>query len=143
MIEKSGIANLLNVLDQADARSVLKCPACRLRQYETESGKCRRCGLQIVKVDKSWPELSKPLKQTDWRALPSSWLPVVFIMLRSRQGLSMGTIARKMDLFRQNITRLEHGQVNLALRRIPEIAAAYGTTPEHLIRMVEYLITGR
>jgi hypothetical protein len=143
-MNKSGIGNLLNVVDQAvDARSVFKCPACKLQQFGSQDGTCKRCGVQIFEVDKSWPELKKLRKQTDWRALPSSWLPVLYIMLRHSQGLSMGTIARRMKLPRQNITRLEHENLNLELRRVPKIAEAYGTTPEHLMRMVEYLITGR
>jgi len=64
-----------------DARSVLKCPACELRQFETKS-------------------------------------------------------------YRTYVSKLETHTLPIT-ERIAEVAAAYGTTPSHLMRMVEYLITGR
>jgi hypothetical protein len=132
----------------AKARLVRKCPACKLTQYEPRAGKCLRCRFQLVEAEKPCekpieviPEVLAP-EFTDWRALPSSWLPMLLVMQRFSVGSSQSTVAKRLGVNRTYISRME---TNLTpkIGWLPQVAEAYETSLEHLMRMVEYLITGR
>jgi hypothetical protein len=129
----------------AKARPVRKCPACKLTQYEPRAGRCLRCGFDLVGKPCAKPVEIVPEvvgEFTDWRSLPSSWLPVLFVMQRFLRGLSQATIARRLGVARTYPAKIE-AKVTPTVPHFHQVAEAYETTPEHLMRMVEYLITGR
>jgi Helix-turn-helix domain len=131
----------------AKARLVRKCPACKLTQYELSSGKCRRCRqpFEVKPCEAKAVEIKPEVlieAFTDWRALPSSWLPMLLVMQRFYAGSSQRMVAKRLGVNRTYVSRME---TNLTpkIDWLPQVAEAYETSLEHLMRMVEYLITGR
>jgi DNA-binding XRE family transcriptional regulator len=88
------------------------------------------------------PDLENSIHNTFPTSLPSYWLSIVFVYLRQRAGLSQTDIAKRMDVSRSYINKIENHGVCPTLGQLERYTNALGTTPYMVIRMAEFLALG-
>jgi DNA-binding XRE family transcriptional regulator len=106
----------------AAAKEVIRCKNCRLNQYMTRQGNCRRCHQPLVcpePVAAVSPTIAAP---STGPARPRVDMATAIWMLRSARGLSQRDMARKMGIARTYISKLESNRCMPSAAQISRIA---------------------
>jgi hypothetical protein len=159
----SAVAAIVAASGSADSkppfRQTLKCAGCGLNQFPIASRKCRRCHQPL---DIPIPLLNLDPVITDLPPLPSPSIippavcpallginrcfPIVIYWLRLQRGLSqdeLGIAIGQPGAVGKGISHIENGRRIPTVKILERMATALGTTPSHILRLCEYLQTGR
>ena len=123
---------------QPETREILSCPACRLVQFRTRNSLCRRCHKPLDPPDaesmQSQPFLlaSAPASVDD---VPEAakLLGARIRELRKERGMTQRDLARRMEVPRTYISKVERSKVIPTLASLDRIATALGVVVRHLI----------
>lgn len=98
-------------------REIIRCQACKLNQFMTNSGNCRKCHAAL----KSEPvAVAIVTEEHCWRAAEYfKNFGANMRILRQAIGLSSLQLAGKAGMWRQGISRIENG------RSIPDLQGCY------------------
>ena len=119
-------------------REVLPCPHCGLVQFRTRNSLCRRCHRPLDTVERlSTPEDMRPAPSPDAAVLNESTL-VKKLGTRVREvrrmyGLTQNALARRMDVPRTYISKVEMCRIVPTIATMYRIAGALGIELEHLL----------
>ena len=108
-----------------DLREVVRCPACQLTQFKTQTGDCRRCTkpLQLAEVVEQLaplPDLPAIAESGD----VLSRLPGRIRDLRIGRGYSQRELAERMNVPRTYISKLENGKGQPTLSSLDRLGKA-------------------
>jgi hypothetical protein len=97
-------------------RATIRCPHCRLMQFVTHDGHCRKCHLPFVVtvLPAPLPIPERVIEKYDPQVfchenVVSPTLPIVLTWLRHRAGLSQAALASRMHSPRTFISKIESG----------------------------------
>jgi predicted Zn-ribbon and HTH transcriptional regulator len=137
------------------SRQSIRCPHCKLMQFKRKSEICVRCKQSyapriepvapVVAIDRVTRFTPHQLHSFEF------WIGVVMCWLRVRRGLGALDLTERAGLSRQYVCKVEMG------RAVPSITPhrgkmkwsfdryceALNTTPLHVLRMTEFLVTGQ
>ncbi len=139
-------------------REVVRCQYCRLNQYCTGNGLCRRCGKPLpmpraeepvqkhaqqkhAQYAQSQPQQVQPVEFLGTcpdaplvvpEARPD-WMGKVVRSFRLRAGLSQKILARRMGTSRTEIVKIETGSLVPFIPTLLRLSAALGVGVSHLI----------
>lgn len=118
-------------------RPVVRCPHCKLRQYETVSGNCRRCKLRLREpeppvVEVAPPEPEKILKGYG-RHPKTPNMAEAIKSIRMNMGLSQRDLAIKMKVPRTYVSKIENAKAEPTLTSLYKFAAGFGLKPQVFI----------
>jgi DNA-binding XRE family transcriptional regulator len=106
----------------AAAKEVIRCKSCRLNQYMTRQGNCRRCHQPLLcpePIIVANPVVPAP---SAGPARPRVDMATAIWMMRSARGLSQRDMARKMGIARTYISKLESNRCMPSAAQISRIA---------------------
>ena len=106
--------------------NVLRCPHCRLMQFSTKSGLCRRCR-QILVPSTLPPAYAKSIGRG-------------IRMLRLKYGLTQAQLAAALNTRRTYISTVERGVVIPSVLTIERIGAVFGLDIAGLFLAVRQMI---
>ncbi len=123
---------------QSEAREVLSCPACRLVQFRTRNSLCRRC---YKPLDPPEPQSFEPQPVAVAPSSPSvDGIPEVVRALgarvrelRKEHGMTQRELARRMEVPRTYISKIEMSKAIPTLASLDRIASALGVDVRDLI----------
>jgi ribosome-binding protein aMBF1 (putative translation factor) len=121
-------------IDPSPSRDVLLCPYCRLVQFRTTTGRCRRCQRFLEKI-RSTPSdgvalSAEPLSKRIGAAIRS---------LRKERKLSQSQLADAMNTSRSYLSKLECGILVPSLQTLERATAALGTDIASLFHQLRQL----
>jgi len=119
-------------------REVLPCPHCGLVQFRTQNSLCRRCHIPLEAVERlSTPEDMRPAPSPDAAVLNESTLlkklGTRVREVRRMYGLTQNALARRMDVPRTYISKVEMCRIVPTIATMYRIAGALGIEVEHLL----------
>jgi DNA-binding XRE family transcriptional regulator len=93
-----------------DTKAVIRCKKCRLNQYMTRQGNCRRCHQPLLCEEP--PVMAPEIRiaqqvRSAGPVRPSIDMATAIWLLRSARGLSQRAMAKKMGIARTYISKLE------------------------------------
>lgn len=122
-------------------REVKECGFCRLNQFVLSSRLCRKCKLTFDPVIvPPPPEVLQGPPVIVNGSFYSQYLPPVLGFLRLHAGLSQRDVARRMNVPRTYIAKLENWKAVPQWKSFYKLAAALETTPVHIFTMCEALL---
>lgn len=90
-------------------RSVVRCWSCSLMQYETMSGKCRRCGIGLIRADDVEQAIASAEPAAVAAPLVGGFDRARFTALRKARNLTVRALAIRVNRPRTWISKIEHG----------------------------------
>src|SRR5438105_7255316 len=91
----------------AEAKEVIRCKKCRLNQFMTRQGSCRRCHQPLLCQEPAVVANEYVPPPSTGPARPPVDMATAIWMMRSARGLSQRDMARKMGIARTYISKLE------------------------------------
>lgn len=138
-----------------DERKVIRCSHCKLNQFETKSGFCRKCSWPLPGMEKE-EEVREPVKIEVWRPpvkpeIPVQWgkrelepclahIKTVIRLVRSMQGMSQRDLAQKILVPRTYISKIENGKAIPTISSFKRFALAFHLPPARLLEFAEALV---
>jgi DNA-binding XRE family transcriptional regulator len=116
-----------------DGREVLRCDHCRLVQFATLGGCCRRCHRPYVA-----PIVVEPITKVVRRRVPQPHcydIGFAVRVVRAARGLSQRQLAARLDTPRTYVSKVECGCAVPTLESIQRLARALGLTPGELVQI--------
>jgi hypothetical protein len=118
-------------------RQTVRCPngKCRLNQFVTVNGLCRRC------TEPLFPKVVEPPKakvvEIPMRSIPVGPVDMAgaIRICRWAIGLSQRQLADRMEVPRTYVSKLENYKAAPILRNIPRLASALEVTPYQLVML--------
>jgi ribosome-binding protein aMBF1 (putative translation factor) len=152
--------NALTVAVNFD-RATIRCVHCKLNQFESPSGLCRKCrkpfevagGSEIADQHQHQPQ-SQPQSQPHISPTltplpvptafdhPLYWLPVVILYVRTRSGLSQSGVCQRWGYTKPWLSRIERGLIVPSAGTLSDLAEACGGSLVEVLRMCEWLANG-
>ena len=135
-------------------REVIRCPHCGLNQFMTVKKNCRRCHRLFVEPEP--PAAREPVVKvrtvkvlTDNPVLPGErvmdfefWMAFVLWDSRIGRNLSQGEVAHVMRVPRSYISKVETLGAAPHIGSIRRFCQVLETSPAHLVRKIDFLVTG-
>ena len=123
---------MATTLASVQSREVLRCDRCRLVQFRTSGGHCRRC-LKPLEADEPTPA---PLPLAPVQAAPRQELDVAQAVrgIRHARGLSQRQLATRMEVPRTYISKIENGKAMPTLSSLERLASALEASIGDLLR---------
>jgi transcriptional regulator with XRE-family HTH domain len=123
---------------QPETREILSCPACRLVQFRTRNSLCRRCHKPLDPPD---PESMQPqpflmasaAASVDGLSEAAKLLGARVRELRKESGMTQRDLARRMEVPRTYISKVERSKAIPTLASLDRIATALGVEVRHLV----------
>lgn len=113
--------------DLSAHREAQRCPRCRLVQFRTAAGTCRRCGGPLGKPHLAARSQSSQSSQPDLSGMTvAQQIGITIRRLRKERKLSQQQLAAAMGTARPYISRLERGLVDPSLQTLDRAAFALG-----------------
>lgn len=117
-----------------DDRTSLCCRRCRLTQYLTSTGHCRKCYLEIDPPKAK----AKPTKAALLRAKYAPYGSVAFgqraLFIRTARGLTQLEVSKAAGVPRSYVSRLENGVVgDLGAGMFVRLCLALDIHPQHFL----------
>jgi transcriptional regulator with XRE-family HTH domain len=118
-----------SVLDET--RSTIRCTACKLNQFRTRSGSCRRCSVPYPSP-KTAPEPVAPTKAATEMFVPGLNAERVrhtgsrIEQLRIARGWTQAEMQRRSRVSRSYLSRIEDGQMTPSLGTLEKLATTSG-----------------
>ena len=72
-----------------------------------------------------------------------TWLPLAFYIRRTELKLSQGQVAKRAGAARTYVSKIENGHCTPNIQSLQHFSAMLNSTPEHLVRMAEFLTFGK
>lgn len=121
-------------------REVIRCPHCRLNQFTTVSGDCRRCkqALVIVPETVAIPVAPEPFETYYMKSAIGSTLKV----LRLAFGYSQSDLGRLLSVPRTYISKLEISTTIPNLPNLVKFAAVFDISLSNFFQIVETIAHG-
>lgn len=130
-------------------REVIRCWSCDLNQFVLASRMCRKCHQSIdgptepVEVAVEAPLKPEPIvndlaKNRDF----PFWFSFSVWEIRRTQGMSQRDVAKRLNVTRTYISKIENGECLPSIRSVARLAGALSVSPTHLVRMTEFLVMG-
>jgi len=117
-------------------RPVLKCPnpKCGLVQYQTRSGKCRKCGrgLSVTVMDMSSCSTKVSVAISNDESDAAEGVSVRIRMLREARGWKQEELAKRSKVSRGYLSRIEAGSRGASIATFEKLAEAFGISPRNL-----------
>jgi DNA-binding XRE family transcriptional regulator len=118
-------------------RQTVRCPngKCRLNQFVTVNGLCRRC------TEPLFPKVVEPPKAEVIEIRSRRLMPPVVEMadtirfLRRINGVSQRQLAERMKVPRTYLTKLEHEKCSPNLATLPKLAGAFNLSVHQLVML--------
>lgn len=107
-----------------NTRNVMRCRECRLNQYETRSGQCRRCGVSLVEPSAPEPEIPATMAQMIGKKIAT---------YRRKRHLKQSELAKLAGLGRNTLNRAETGTIAPTVNTLTRIALALGIDVAELL----------
>jgi transcriptional regulator with XRE-family HTH domain len=124
-------------------RPSLRCPHCRLVQFVTLSGECRKCHKPLQPPADELPATpSEPAAVAAKPLDPVALLPKRIRGLRDLRGWSQSQLAARMDVPRTHISKLENGKASPSLRSIARLGAALDVPFHHFFTTEQLPVMG-
>jgi DNA-binding XRE family transcriptional regulator len=123
----------------AGEREVIRCGHCKLNQFFTRHGKCRRCLHWLREVEAAKPVIPviaapRPIVQRK-----ECRIHLAIRALRMLHGLSQPQLAKIMDVPRTYICKVEHLEAHKrcspTLATVERLADAFAISPRQLIEL--------
>jgi transcriptional regulator with XRE-family HTH domain len=126
-----------------DSREALRCEHCKLVQFPTSNGNCRRCKRPLKEeAPPAQPSSKKMAPMEDPRSSIDS-LGRTIAALRHKMGLSQPKLAAKMSVHRTYVSKVENSKAIPLISCCERFASALGVNiselfpvPEDQIRML-------
>lgn len=140
-------SSLLSCQIPRQTHQTLRCPHddCRLVQFTTANGLCRKCHrpleVPVVDVLESIPDpvpLIPPAVCPVFLGLNRS-LPVILVWMRMRCNLSQVSLARRIGVYRTAVSKFENGRATPTVRTLEKLARALDTDMYTIFRACEIL----
>lgn len=132
-----------------DERKVIRCSHCKLNQFETKSGFCRKCAwpLQVeeerepVKIEVYRPKPRVANHFESGRDVEASLLRLrtVIRLVRMTQELSQKDLAKKILVPRTYVSKIENGKAIPTLSSLKRFALAFHLPVYRLMEFAEAL----
>lgn len=131
-------------VEPVDDREGVRCDHCKLVQFATGNGKCRRC-----RKDCNAPEPAPAVEQVgnvdptsssgEGFAAQSAFPPVPTAIRKFREGLGLSQrqLAERMKVPRTYISKIENGKASPTIESLKRIAAALQITTADLVAGIQ------
>jgi DNA-binding XRE family transcriptional regulator len=130
-------ANLPISSEAVPNRVVIRCKGCRLNQFLTRNGLCRKCRHELIEKPK---EEIKPVIVEVWRPVSlAAQIPLAVRLLRFAMEFKQKDLALRMGCPRTFITKIESGKKSSTLKTVRSLARAFGMDTCGLIAIAERL----
>lgn len=130
----------------ATSREVIRCRACKLNQFMTHSGNCRRCKVRIklMKPVERLPEVfAVPRRMAEVRTgVQISFqqrFSLAFWMARIASGLSQRDLAIKASCPRTYVSKVENEGTVMLAKSLNKFCVALGVSEWQFVSLVEAL----
>ncbi len=122
-------------LVSVEAREVLRCDYCSLVQFRTSNSLCRRCH-RPLEVEELLPQAPLRLASQPAAASAEAGLQVAGQVreLRKARHLSQRQVAKRMQVPRTYISKIENGKAIPTVGSLERLAAALEVDVSHLVR---------
>jgi ribosome-binding protein aMBF1 (putative translation factor) len=124
-------------------RPTIKCKTCKLNQFATKNGRCRKCRASFticeVKLEPPTPKPQESAEETVF-ALEnhvSSTFPIAVRYLRARSGHSQRQFAKILGYPRTFVSKIERGLCDPKAQTIYRFSLALGCSPAHMLLFSE------
>ena len=116
-------------------REVLRCPHCRLVQFRSTSGLCRRCHQPLETLHVSLPAGSSPSHGDELSTEPlAKRIGAAVRNLRKERKLSQRQLATAMGTVRSHISKIERGLLVPSFQTLERATSALGIDIADLFR---------
>jgi transcriptional regulator with XRE-family HTH domain len=125
---------MATTLAPVNAREVVRCDRCKIVQFRTTNGLCRRCHASL---DPEEPEMAAPEPVADSapRAGNGRGFQVATAIrsLRQRNGMSQRQLALRMQVPRTYVSKIENEKATPTLSSLERLAAALEVSVPELL----------
>jgi ribosome-binding protein aMBF1 (putative translation factor) len=116
-------------------REVLRCPHCRLVQFRSTTGLCRRCHQPLETLHVSLPAGSSPSHGYELSTEPlAKRIGAAVRNLRKERELSQRQLATAMGTVRSHISKIERGLLVPSFQTLDRATSALGIDIADLLR---------
>lgn len=115
-------------------RPVVRCLSCKLNQFQTKSGYCRRCGDYLPPVS-----TLPTIQENDAPRSIKTAIGKALLNERTSRNLSIGQLSKNSGLYIGVISRAENGRMP-NIETLGKIAAAFGLNTSDILLEAEGLL---
>jgi len=124
-------------------REVIRCPHCSLNQFMTVKKNCRRCHRLFVEPEPPAARGPAPAVKVRVEKMDFAfWMAFVLWDSRKTLGLSARDLGKRLKAPRTWISKVENLKAMPTLNSLRRFCQVLETSPAHLVRKIEFLVTG-
>ena len=124
------------MITDTETREVVRCRHCRLNQFMTGNGMCRKCRHSLAPESDPTPD-AQPVAAIAFVAKTGPNFGFAIRVVRQANDLSQRDLAKLTGMQRTMISRLEQSKQYPSMSSLERFAAAMGTTLYVLVTIAE------
>jgi hypothetical protein len=130
------------------SRETVKCPHCRLNQFKTVSGDCRRCHKALVIVEAAVPVKPAVIIDSNFMLPPigrkmDEAIALTSKTLRQAFNFSQKDAAARYGCPRSYFTKIENGTQSMTVPSIARLASTYDLSLGSFMQIIETVANGQ